>query len=89
MPFIDTEDMAKLRRANEVLTQHGNLITHALRVYAEYMTKSSEQAQAAHEAGAKNGLFTNQGYRQAAEILTDNAERARRAAGDIEKWETQ
>ncbi|MEU8195316.1 hypothetical protein AB0C10_16195 [Microbispora amethystogenes] len=89
MPYIDSEDLDRLRRANEVLTQHGNLMTHALRVYAEHMTKGATAAKAEHEAGTENGLFTNDGFRQAAEILTDNAERARRAAGDIEKWETQ
>lgn len=78
----------------EYVEDHQETITNALRVYAEYMNASAIQAQQAFEAGQadpsvlaeqNSSMVTNSGFGGMAKLFRENADRAMKAAAEIDR----
>ncbi|MDF5756554.1 hypothetical protein [Spongiactinospora sp. TRM90649] len=83
---LDAEWLTRAKAAHALLTEHHDVITNALRCHAEHMSAEASNAQAAYEGGADTPLMTNNGFKQAAEILQHTAEAERQAAEKIDAW---
>lgn len=92
MTRIDPEMEDTLIRYHKALVEHEGTIRNALAVHAERMGEAAQEARAAYEAGQSDPalkarqdrtFMTNNGCKQAAEMLLQSAEAASRALEDI------
>ncbi|WP_433444635.1 hypothetical protein [Nonomuraea sp. CA-141351] len=83
---LDPAELQRLQHAAELLAQHAHVITNALHCHAEQMDTAAQRATDAYEAGHSSLLIANQGYRMAAELLTDTATKERDVANLIDAW---
>lgn len=84
MPYIDSDDLERLRKAQTLLVTNHTIITTALRVYSEYMGNAATEAKANYEAGNELPLVTNNGFRMMAELFDHNAKKADTTAHEID-----
>ncbi|TMR89491.1 hypothetical protein [Nonomuraea basaltis] len=83
---IDPAWLEQAKRAHDLLTRHGYVITNALRCHAEHMSEASGKAQAGHEQGDHGPLITNYGLKVAAGLLSHTADLEREVADLISQW---
>ncbi len=83
MPHLDSEDYELAVKHRQWFSRHETTVRTALEVYERYMHDAAREAYRAFDAGKSDGPMTNEGYRHAAVLFEQCADRAGLAAKEL------